>query len=405
MHTLDSYREIVGDKVISEITRVARNLYGVRVVHVNSTYYGGGVAEMLSSLLPLMNDVGVESDWRILHGTPEFFTITKKFHNGLQGDPVNLTEMKRQLYLENNEAFAAYCKLDADCVIIHDPQPLPLIRFYKKSQPWVWRCHLDMSNPNEELWNYLRGFILRYDRVVVSHKKYVRKDLPIEHTVIHPVIDPLSSKNKELPDTLITKTLKKYGVPTDKPIITQISRFDKWKDPENVVEVFKRVKAKVDCRLVLCGSMAMDDPEGWSIYRKIRQTANALIEKNDIILLTSEDNILVNALQRTAAVVIQKSLREGFGLTVTEALWKRAPVVASNIGGIPLQMVDAQTGYLIEPHDLKKAAERVIFLLQHTSKAKEMGSKGKELVRKKFLVTRLLHDDLKLLDKVINRAR
>jgi trehalose synthase len=404
MNTLDSYRELVGDELISEITRVARNLYGVRVVHVNSTYHGGGVAEMLSSLLPLMNDVGVESDWRILHGTPEFFTITKKFHNGLQGDPVNLTEMKRHLYLENNEAFAAYCRLDADCVIIHDPQPLPLIRFYKKTQPWVWRCHLDMSNPNEELWDYLKGFILRYDRVVVSHKKYVREDLPIEHTIIHPVIDPLSSKNKELPDSLIAKTLKKHGVPTDKPIITQISRFDKWKDPENVVEVFKKVKAKVDCRLVMCGSMAVDDPEGWSIYRKIQQMANALVEKNDIILLTSEDNILVNALQRTAAVVIQKSLREGFGLTVTEALWKQTPVVASNVGGIPLQMLDGQTGYLINPHDVKKAAERVIFLLKHPSKAKEMGSKGKELIRKKFLVTRLLHDDLKLLDKVINGA-
>jgi trehalose synthase len=400
MRAIDEYRHIVGDKVISEIIQLARNLHGLRVLHINSTYYGGGVAEMLYSLIPLLNDVGVSTDWRILRGTPEFFTITKKFHNAVQGDPINLTEVKKALYLQNNQDFASYCMIDADCVIIHDPQPLPLIRFYKKKQPWIWRCHVDLSHPNQQLWDYLRGFILRYDRVIVSDTKYMKEDLPVPHSIIHPIIDPLSSKNRDISPTLIAKTLKKHGVPTDKPIITQISRFDKWKDPANVIEMYKLVKAQVDCRLVLCGSMATDDPEGITIYEKIVKLANNEIASKNVILLTVEDNILVNALQRVSAVVIQKSIREGFGLTVTEALWKETPVVASNIGGIPLQMVDGETGYLIDPYDIKTGAARIIALLKNPAEAKRLGANGKELVRKKFLITRHLSDDLKLLNEL-----
>lgn len=401
MNNLDEYREIVGDKVISEITRLARTLHGLRVVHVNSTYYGGGVAEMLYSLMPLFNDIGILADWRILRGTPEFFTITKKFHNAIQGDELHLTDVKKELYLQSNQAFASYCKLDADCVIIHDPQPLPLIRFYKKLQPWIWRCHIDLSHPNQQLWDYLKGFILRYDRVVVSDEKYMKEDLPIEHSIIHPVIDPLSSKNMILPASLVNKTLKKYRIPTDRPLITQVSRFDKWKDPEGVIEMFKIVRAKVLCRLVLCGSMATDDPEGIEIYEKVVQKAHNFTKNNDVIFLTAEDSILVNTLQRTSAVVIQKSTREGFGLTVTEALWKETPVVASNVGGIPLQMIDGETGFLIDPYDIKAGAEKIITLLKNRVEAKRMGVRGKELVRQKFLITRHLYDDLKLLKEVV----
>jgi trehalose synthase len=398
MRAIDEYRSIVGDKVISEIVKMAKNLYGLRVLHINSTYYGGGVAEMLYSLIPLMNDVGVSVDWRILRGTPEFFTITKKFHNAIQGDPINLSDIKKTIYTRNNQDFASYCQIDADCVIVHDPQPLPLIRFFKRKQPWIWRCHVDLSRPNPQLWDYLKGFILRYDRVIVSDVRYMKEDLPVEYSVIHPVIDPLSPKNKEISKDLIARTLKKHGVPTDKPILTQISRFDKWKDPANVIEMFKLVKAKIDCRLVLCGSMAADDPEGILIYQKILQRANSHIAKNDVILLTVEDNILVNALQRISSVVIQKSIREGFGLTVTEALWKEKPVVASNVGGIPLQMVDGETGYLIEPTDIKTGAARIISILENPTEAKRLGSNGKEMVLKKFLITRHLYDDLKMLN-------
>ncbi len=398
MRAIDEYRGIVGDKVISDIVKMAKNLYGLRVLHINSTYYGGGVAEMLYSLIPLMNDVGVSVDWRILRGTPEFFTITKKFHNAIQGDPINLSDIKKTLYIQNNQDFASYCQIDADCVIIHDPQPLPLIRFYKRKQPWIWRCHVDLSRPNPQLWDYLKGFILRYDRVIVSDCRYMKEDLPMDYSVIHPVIDPLSSKNKEISKDLIMRTLKKYAVPTDKPILTQISRFDKWKDPANVIEMFKLVKAKIDCRLVLCGSMAADDPEGIQIYQKILQRANNHVAKRDVILLTVEDNILVNALQRISSVVIQKSIREGFGLTVTEALWKEKPVVASNVGGIPLQMADGETGYLIDPTDIKTGAARVISILENPAEAKRLGTNGREMVRKKFLITRHLYDDLKMLN-------
>jgi len=217
-------------------------------------------------------------------------------------------------------------------VIVHDPQPLPLITFYRKRQPWVWRCHLDLSNPNQELWTYLKGFILRYDEVIVSHDNYKKSDLPVPQRVQYPTIDPLAAKNKALDNITIKKFMNKFGIPNGKPIITQISRFDKWKDPEGVLRVFELVKKEVDCRLVLCGNLATDDPEGRRIYERVLQKARKM---DDVILILEENNILVNALQTTASVVIQKSLREGFGLTVTEALWKGRPVVASNVGGIP----------------------------------------------------------------------
>jgi len=376
MHSLDEYRAIVGDQALTEIRKQARRLYGLRVLHINSTYYGGGVAEMLYSLVPLMNDVGIEADWRTVRGTPEFFSITKKFHNGIQGEEINLSDIKQRLYMEVNEEFASYCKIDHDCVIIHDPQPLPLIRFYKKKQPWVWRCHVDLSHPNEELWQFLKGYILRYDGVVVSHPQYMKDDLPLEHHIIHPAIDPFSSKNMPLREGLMEKTLKKYAIPTDKPIVTQISRFDKWKDPENVIEAFKRVRKKVDCRLVMCGSMAPDDPEGSQIYESVKERSNNLIESGDVILITTEDNILVNSLQRISDVVVQKSIREGFGLTVTEALWKETPVVASNVGGIPLQIEDSVNGFLVNPTDLDTYVEKIVFLLKNAKKAREMGKKG-----------------------------
>ncbi|MBN1398937.1 MAG: glycosyl transferase family 1, partial [Bacteroidetes bacterium] len=192
MRTLEDYREIVGDEVVAEIYRLARSLYGKRVLHINSTYYGGGVAEILYSLVPLLNCAGLDADWRMLRGTPEFFNITKKFHNAIQGESIRMTDIKASLYIENNQDFASYCKIDADCVIIHDPQPLPLIQFYKKRQPWIWRCHVDLSHPNEDLWHFLKGFILAYDGLVVSDEQYVRKELPMKYTIIDPAIDPLS---------------------------------------------------------------------------------------------------------------------------------------------------------------------------------------------------------------------
>jgi len=399
MRNLDDYREFVGDEAISEIYKKA-TAYGRRVVHINSTYYGGGVAEILDSLVPLMNNAGIDTDWRMLRGGPDLFTITKKFHNALQGDSINLSNMKKQLYVEANEDFSTYCQIAHDCVIIHDPQPLPLIRFYRKRQPWVWRCHVDLTNPNQELWGFLKGFILKYDMVILSSEKYKKKDLPVEQRVIAPSINPLSLKNKQLSEKDILKYVKKAKIPTDKPVITQVSRMDPWKDPEGLLEIFKRVREKVDCRLVYCYDMALDDPEGVGVYDKVYRKAKKLREKGDVIFVVGKNQILVNAIQRFAAILVQNSIREGFCLSITEALWKGKPVVATNVGGIPLQIRNGEEGFLVEPRDREHFAERIVEILKNPSLAQEMGTKGKERVRQNFLTTRLLSDYLDLLNDI-----
>ena len=401
--TLEDYRDIVGDDAISEIHRKAAKLYGRHIMNINSTYQGGGVSEMLAPLVHLLNDVGVLCGWRILHGNPEFFAITKKFHNALQGDAVNLTPVKQRLYAEANERVSRFTHIGHDCVIVHDPQPLPLIAFYTKRQPWVWRCHVDLSHPNQELWTFLKRYVLRYDSVVVSHERYRQSDLPVEQRVIHPAIDPLSAKNADITEAALVKALRKFKVPTDKPFIVQISRFDKWKDPLGVVEAFRLVREKVDCRLVLCGSMAADDPEGSQVYERIRRRAQEWSRDREVILVTAENSVLVNALQRKAAVVVQKSLREGFGLTVTEALWKARPVVASRVGGIKLQIEDGVSGFLVEPDDIPGCADRIVRLLLDPKLGDEFGRQGQKKVRDSFLITRLLRDYLDMLQELLSR--
>ncbi len=397
----ESYRKIVGDEVIADIYKKARKLYGKYILNINSTYQGGGVAEMLSSLVPLMNNTGIDAEWRILHGNPDFFTVTKKFHNALQGADINLTDLKKKLYMETNGNFAIYTHIKHDAVMIHDPQPLPLITFYRKRQPWIWRCHIDLTAPNPKIWDYLKSFILRYDAVIVSMERYKRKDLPVEQFVIPPAIDPLTPKNMPLEKSTIDKFLAKFNIPLDKPLITQISRFDPWKDPLGVIEVFKKVKEVKDVRLILCGSMASDDPEGYRIYEEVKKKAKKLIENGDVILITSENNILVNVLQRVSSIIIQKSTREGFGLTVTEALWKGTPVVASRVGGITLQIKDGWNGFLLDPYDYDGFAKKIIELLENPDLARELGKNGTEFVRKNFLITRLILQHLKLLGEIL----
>ncbi len=400
-HDPENYRKIVGDSVIAEIYKKARKLYGKYILNINSTYQGGGVAEILSSLVPLMNNTGIDAEWRILHGNPDFFTVTKKFHNALQGAKINLTDLKKKLYTETNGDFAIYTHIKHDAVMIHDPQPLPLITFYRKRQPWIWRCHIDLTDPNKEVWDYLKSFILRYDAVIVSMEEYKRNDLPVQQFVIPPAIDPLTPKNMPLPKDTIDRFLKKFNIPKDKPLITQISRFDPWKDPLGVIEVFKKVKEEVDARLVLCGSMASDDPEGYEIYDEVQKAAKPLVEKGDIILLTTENNILVNVLQRVSDVILQKSTREGFGLTVTEALWKGTPVVASNVGGIKLQIKNGWNGFLLDPKDYDGFAKKIIEILKDKELARTLGKNGTEYVRKNFLITRLLIQHLDLLNEIL----
>lgn len=402
MRSLDDYLPIVGEKVIGNIYQKAHRLANKHVVHINSTAHGGGVAEILNSLVILLNDIGIDTGWRVLLGPSDFFTVTKKFHNGLQGDPINLTINKKNLYLDTNERFSKFTHLDHNCVIVHDPQPLPLIKFQRKKQPWIWRCHIDITKPNKELWSYIKPFILRYDLMIISSERFKKDDLFIEQRVMHPSIDPLSPKNMDLSEETISRVFKKFNIPTDKPLITQVSRFDPWKDPEGVLRVFEIVKEKADCRLVFCYNMAPDDPEGVLVYNKMEKKASKYLKTREVLFVLGDNQILVNALQRKSSVILQKSTREGFGLTVAEALWKGTPVVASNIGGIPEQVINNKTGFLVKPDDINGCAERVLTLLKDKKLAGEMGEQGKKFIRENFLITRDILDYLTLLIDVFN---
>lgn len=401
MLRLEDFRHIVPDETLAEIYAKARRLYRKHIVHLNATYQGGGVAEILYSLVLLMNDVGIDAGWRILHGSQEFFEITKSFHNALQGAKLNLSTRKKRTYLQVNDNFSRFSHLDHDCVIIHDPQPLSIIQSYRKSQPWIWRCHIDLTNPHKELWDFLKGFLLKYDQIVVSSEKYFKDDLPIDQRLMLPAINPLSRKNKDINEKTMMEHITKAGIPTDKPIITQVSRLDPWKDPEGVIDVFKQVKQKVDCRLVFCYNVASDDPEGMRMYNKVLRKANKLYKNGHIIFVVGNNETLVNAIQRFSNVIIQKSTKEGFCLCVTEALWKGTPVVASDVGGIPSQIEDGENGFLVAPKDTEGFADRIIHLLKNPDDGKAIGQKAKETVRQKFLITRLLSDYLYMLNSII----
>lgn len=399
--TLDKYRDIVGDEIIDNIYDKASPLSEKTAVHINSTYQGGGVAEILNGLVILMNELGIKTDWRVLHGDLDFFTITKKFHNALQGEKINLSSKKKEIYYINNVNNAIFTHINHDFVLVHDPQPLPLITCYKKKQPWIWRCHIDISNPMKDLWDYLKLFILKYDGMIVSMDKFKEKDIPeavMKQHIIRPSIDPLNLKNKNISKATISKYLAKSGISEDKPIICQVSRFDKWKDPDGLVKIFKIIKKTIDCQLVLVGSMATDDPEGQEIFEKLEETVRG---EKDIHLIINASDIVINALQRASSVVIQKSLKEGFAITVSEALWKGTPVVASNVGGIPSQIIDGNNGYLLDAMDYQGFSEKIIYLLKHPDIAKKMGANGKKHVKNNFLITRHLLDHIELMKKTI----
>lgn len=399
MLNLKDYRKIVGDEVIDKICNKAKKFSRKHIVCISSTHQGGGVAEMLNSIVFLFNEIGIDFGWRIIHGTPDFFTVTKKFHNALQGSKMCLSDRKKNMYLGTNKRFSLFTHLKHDLVIVHDPQPLALIEFYKKAQPWILRFHIDLSSPNKVVWDYLRHFIKKYDHVVVSTEEY-KKNLSISQSIIHPAIDPLSQKNKSISEHRINKCIKRQGIDINKPIISQISRFDKWKDPGGVVKIFERVKKEVDCQLVLLGNIAMDDPEGVKIYnRVIRKYGNC--EDIKILANVSDNDLVVNALQRKSSVIIQKSLKEGFGLTVSEALYKGTPVVASNIGGIPLQVIDGKNGFLHKPNDIKGFSKSIIKILKDEKLGDKLGKNGREYVKNNFLITRLIIDWLNLFEKFL----
>jgi trehalose synthase len=403
-NNISSYSRIVGKTELENIHAEAEKLADKHIICINSTYQGGGVAEILNSIVPLFDQVGIDFGWRILHGTPDFFTITKKFHNGLQGSKINFSQRKKDIYYETNKRFSTFTHIHHDLVIVHDPQPLPLISFYKKAQPWIFRCHIDISKPNTDVWEYLKGFIQKYDHFVVSLQEYKKTDIKIPQTVIHPAIDPLTPKNKPVSENKITKYLSKFEIDRKKPIISQVSRFDPWKDPIGVVKVFELIRRKMNCQLVLLGQFATDDPEGHKIILSLQKKVEKSPFKNDVKLLVVDNAFLVNCLQRASSVVIQKSLKEGFGLTVTEALYKGTPVVASNVGGIPLQVINGENGFLHEPYNLKGFSDSVIKLLKDEKLRMTLGNAGKEHVKKNFLITRLMLDWIKLMNKVISES-
>ncbi len=379
----------VGRETIRRIEAKARPLHDMHVLHMNSTYSGGGVSQLLSSLTLLMNTLGIETGWRVVHGPPDFFSVTKKFHNALQGAEINLTERKKEIYERVIHENAIRNHLNHDLVFVHDPQPLPLIAHYRKKSPWVWRCHVDLTAPNPEVWNYLVPFIKKYDAVVLSSRDY-RQDLKTPQAFFTPGIDPFSIVNRELSESAIDERLAHYGIPTDLPLVVQISRFDHWKDPEGVIRAFQKARKEEECTLVLVGNVATDDPEGAEVYRSL------LSHRNERIIVKSvQDGALVNALQRRAAVVLQKSIREGFGLTVSEAMWKGAAVIGGNVGGIRHQIRDGENGFLVSSVD--EAAERIVRLLRDPDLGQRLGRAAHERVRECFLFTHTVEQYLDLI--------
>jgi trehalose synthase len=386
---IEDYARYVGEKTVERVLNKAAALRDLHVVNINSTYYGGGVSELLSSMTILMNTSGIMTGWRVIQGAPDFFSITKKIHDALQGDNIHLTKRKKDLYESINYENSLRNHLEhSDIIMVHDPQPLPLIGFYRKRCPWIWRCHIDVSHPHQALWQYLLQFIEQYDTVILSLKEYCRS-LSVPQEYILPSLDPFSIKNRELSEAEMTDRLNYYKIPTDLPLVVQISRFDRWKDPEGVIQAFKIARKQVPCTLVMLGDIATDDPDGPKIF------ASLLDQREErIIILSQEDTALVNTLQRKAAVVLQKSIREGFGLSVAEAMWKGTPVIGGNTGGIRYQIKDRVNGFLVDT--VNEAADRIVLLLGNRRLRDQMGAQAKESVLKRFLMIRGLEDLLDL---------
>ena len=387
---IEQYEDLVGADTVERIARKARRLHDLRVVNISSTFYGGGVAEILSSLTLVQRSLGIHADWRLIQGSPDFFSVTKKLHNALQGGDINLSEQKKEIYEGIIFQNALRMDVEADVVVVHDPQPLPLVAHFRHTCPWVWRCHIDLSRPDADAWGYLREFVEDYDAMVVSLPEY-RQEVDVPQLFFMPAIDPFSLKNRALSDSEVDDRLQHYGIPDDLPIVAQISRFDRWKDPEGVIEAFKIARKEIDATLVLLGNVATDDPEGQEVFESLLGC-----KEERILILTATDTALVNALQRRAAVVLQKSLREGFGLTVTEAMWKGAAVIGGNCGGIRHQIEDGQNGFLVST--VEEAARRIVQLVGDADLRRRIGEAARETVRSRFLMSRLAEQYLDLFE-------
>jgi trehalose synthase len=398
---LDHYRSIVGDADIEELRFLARDLKGKTVKMVNSTAVGGGVAEILNRLIPLLGELEVMTHWDVITGGNDFFEVTKAFHNALHGSPYELTRQAQEVFLIHNEQNRQRMQFNEDVVVIHDPQPAALIRSKKDTKArWIWRCHIDLSNPNPQVWGFLRPFVEQFDAAIFSSQSFARQ-LPIPQYLFYPCIDPLSEKNKDLDDSFVQKVCDEFGVDRKRPIVTQVSRFDRLKDPVGVVQAFKMARKYVDCQLVLAGGGASDDPEGAVVLKEVKEVAG---DDPDIIILDLPPwcALEINALQRASTLIIQKSIKEGFGLTVTEALWKGKPTIAGAVGGIPNQIIDKLTGALV--HSVEGCAYQIRYLLTHSEFADQLGKNGHEHVKENFLMTTNIRRWLLLFRILLNNA-
>lgn len=395
--TLQPYEGVVGSIVIAQLRQFAKELAGASVVHVNSTKVGGGVAEILAWLIPLMCDLGIDARWEVIEGNEPFFHVTKSFHNGLQGVAAPLTNRMIETYEEtvaNNAERLRPILEEADFVFIHDPQPARLLELCpNRKGKWIWRCHIDASHPNRKIWKYLEGKVRGYDASIFSMPEFAQP-LPHPQFLIAPSIDPLSEKNCPVPEREIASILQRYEIPDDRPLLTQVSRFDRFKDPIGVIQAFKLLSEVVDARLLLAGGGATDDPEGAAVLEEVQDAARG-DERIQILMLPGDAHRTINALQRASTLVLQKSLQEGFGLTVTEAMWKGKPVIGGNVGGIRLQVHNYYTGFLVNTPE--GAALRMRELLRRPEMIDRMGDTARGFVKDNFLLTRHLREYLTLL--------
>ena len=384
---LEAYAPLLGAAEIGELEALALPLRGRDVLMVNSAAVGGGVAEILNRLVPLAEELGIRVDWQVMKGADEFFEITKSFHNALHGRPYEPRSKDFEIFLEYNEWNRSRLNLDREFIVIHDPQPAALIGEHgDHSGHWIWRCHIDLSRPNPAVWNFLEKFVSRYDAAIFSSPEFARQ-LKIPQYLFYPAIDPLSEKSQPLNPEFIESVLAKFHIDPRRPILTQISRFDRLKDPVGVIRAYRIVKRYFDCQLVLAGGGAADDPEGKLVLHEVRREAEQDPDIH-VIELPAWSPLKINALQTASTIVIQKSLREGFGLTVAEALWKKKPVVASAVGGIPLQVIHKHTGLLA--HSVEGTAYQIRYLLSHPEIAAKLGENGHQHVKENFLITQNL---------------
>ncbi|MDR5683259.1 MAG: glycosyltransferase [Armatimonadota bacterium] len=402
--SLAAYAAVAGGEVLDEIRDLGRALRGLQLVQVNSAAHGGGVAELLTSMIPLECDVGLDAQWWVIGGAQEFFRVTKGFHNALQGATFDLTDQVQDVYLRHNETCAAELAGPFDVAIVHDPQPAAMRRYSNVDARWVWRCHIDTSSPNAAVWAFLKPYVESYDAAVFTLPKFVPADWVGPSTAfVPPAIDPLSPKNRVLPRHLCREEVAEFGVDLTRPLVIQVSRFDPWKDPQGVIDAYRIVKAQMpEVQLALIGAMADDDPGGWEIYEQIRTEGEG---DPDFFLFTNLTGVgahEVNAFQSVADVAVQKSIREGFGLVVSEALWKRTPVVGGRAGGIPLQIEDGVGGFLVD--SVESCADRILYLLTHPDEASLIAQRGWERVRDRFLIPRLVRDELRLVRSLVDRG-